>query len=242
MNVIVIKKEGINIDNEIKILNKYGVFESDDKPKLVFSFGGDGTILKALFYAIKYDIPIVPINYGKVGYMADIDAKDFEDIVVEILQNRYRLSIRNILETEIDNKKYYALNEISIRSYNLTDIEIYDNDELITSYRSDGLIISTPTGSTAYSMSCGGSIIHPSLKVINIVAIAPQYLGVRPLILPDTKLKIKSKANIFIDGKIIGKKDIIEVKFSDKTISFVEPKNKNYYEILKSKLDWRGSK
>lgn len=242
MNAIIIQKDNIDISKELEILEKYKIYNSLENPEYIFSFGGDGTIIKTLKYALEYDIPIIPINYGKVGYLADIEVKDFEKCLIEILNNKFSILNRYILEVKIDNTIYYSLNEVVIKGYNLSNIDIFDQDKKITSYRSDGLIISTPTGSTAYALSAGGSIIHPSLKLINIVAIAPQYLGVRPLILPETNLIVKSDQNIFIDGKKIGKSDSISIKISDKFVKFVEPNSKNYYEILSNKLDWRGSK
>ena len=147
-----------------------------------------------------------------------------------------------MLECKVGMKKYYALNEIAFKFENMGELSLYDENVEITGFRGDGLIISTPTGSTAYAMSAGGSIIHPSIKVLNIVAISPQYLGTRPLILPDRNLKVISKARIYVDGKLKKKfcKEVF-IKYSEKYIELIEPQDKNYYYILKKKLDWRGT-
>lgn len=242
MKVMIIKKENIDISLELNILKKENIEIVESNPDYILTFGGDGTTLKSLDYAIKYSCPIMAINYGRIGYMADIEAKDFLSIVKELKTKNFNLSRRYLLECVVDNKKYYALNEIAFKFDIIGELILYDENVEITGFRGDGLIISTPTGSTAYAMSAGGSIIHPSLKVLNIVAISPQYLGTRPLILPSKKLKVKSKAKIYIDGKIKeNANDVVYVSYSDKYIELIEPKNKNYYYILKKKLDWRGS-
>lgn len=241
MNVMIIKKSNLDISKEILILKKENINIVENDPDYILTFGGDGTTLKSLKYAIKYNCPIMAINYGRIGYMADIEAKDFKKSIIDLKNKNFDLSKRYLLKCVVDNKKYYALNEITFKFETMGELILYDDNLEITGYRGDGLIISTPTGSTAYAMSAGGSIIHPSIKVLNIVAISPQYLGTRPLILPDRKLKIKSQAKIYIDGKIVEKNgDIVHISYSDKYISLIEPKDKNYYYILKKKLDWRG--
>ena len=129
----------------------------------ILTFGGDGTILRALKYAIKYMVPILAVNFGRVGYMADIDSKYFRTRIEELLDNNFNLSKRYLLECSINDKKYYALNEIAFKFDRVGELVLYDEDKEISGFRGDGLIISTPTGSTAYAMSAGGSIIHLSL-------------------------------------------------------------------------------
>ncbi len=239
MRVLVVKKDNLDITNELKTLNEMGIEIVENNPDYIISFGGDGTMLKALKYAIKYSKPIIPINYGRVGYMADIKACELEFAINEIKNNKYILSKRYLLGYYLGDKIAYALNDIVFKNDFLDEIYLYDNNKLITTYRSDGLIISTPTGSTAYAMSAGGSIIYPELKLLNIVAIASQYLSTRPLILGNTKLKVCSNSNIYVDGKKVCKNKEIYVEISGKYIEILELKNKDYYNILKTKLEWR---
>lgn len=243
MKVLIVKKDGIKIEKELEILKEYDIQIVDEYPEYILTFGGDGTILRALKYAIKYMVPILAVNFGRVGYMADIDSKYFRTRIEELLDNNFNLSKRYLLECSINDKKYYALNEIAFKFDRVGELVLYDEDKEISGFRGDGLIISTPTGSTAYAMSAGGSIIHPSVKVMNIVAIAPQYLGTRPLILPEKNLVVKSNAKIYIDGK--QKSHFcpqVNVRYSDKYVQLIEPKDKNFYYILRKKLDWRGKK
>lgn len=241
MKVAIIKKDNIDIGSELEILKNKGVEITEDNPDYILTFGGDGTTLRSMQYALKFNKPILSINYGTIGYMADIEAMDFEKIIDDLKIGRYNLSKRYLLECHIENKVYYALNEVAFKFDIIGNLTLYDEDIEITGFRGDGLIVSTPTGSTAYAMSAGGSIIYPTLKVLNIVAISPQYLGTRPLILPDRKLKVKSNSKIYIDGKLRGEnKGEVRINYSKKYINLIEPKDKDYYFILKKKLDWRG--
>ena len=242
MKLCILKKDDINIQKYEKIIKKMGFSIDDKNPDFILTFGGDGTILKSVNIAIKYDIPIIPINFGKIGYMADIEKEELEEVLLDIKKGDYTLSSRNLLKCIINEKEYYALNDVVFKSENISYYELYENTKYITRYRGDGLIISTSTGSSAYAMSAGGSLIHPSLKVINIVAIAPQTLSARPIILPPTSLNIKSRSNIYIDGlKVSSNNDIlINISFSDRKIKLLNSKTKTYYDILKTKLEWLG--
>lgn len=244
MKLCILKKDNINIQEYEKIIKKLDFTIDDKNPDFILTFGGDGTILKAVDIAIKYDIPIIPVNFGKIGYMADIEKEELEEVLVDIKKGDYTLSVRDLLKCIIDDKKYYALNDVVFKSEHISEYELYENDKYITRYRGDGLIISTSTGSSAYAMSAGGSLIHPSLKVMNIVAIAPQTLSARPIILPPISLNIKSSSNIYIDGlKVSGDNtSVINVSFSDKRIKLINSKTKTYYDILKTKLEWLGYK
>lgn len=239
MRVIIIKKDGIDITKELELLKKKNIQIVKDNPDFILSLGGDGTVIRSLNYALKYDVPIIPVNFGRVGYMADIESKEFEPMLDRILNNEYNISKRKLLQFNNDGEECHILNDIVFKSENVAEIDIFDDKEKITSVRGDGVIISTPTGSTAYALSSGGSILHPSLNLLNIVAIAPQYLGSRPLVLPMMSLRVISNCNIYVDGKKIGKIKELKIFPSYKELKIVEPKNKSYYSILKNKLEWR---
>ncbi|VWL85147.1 NAD(+)/NADH kinase [Oceanivirga miroungae] len=239
IGIKVVKKDGIDISKQLEILKENGFIETNENVSYIFSFGGDGTILRAKNYSLKHMVPIVAINFGKIGYMADIESKDIKKVIDSIKNNEYKLSKRYLLECNIDDKIIYALNDIVFKNEYIEEIKLYDNNNLITSYRADGLIISTPTGSTAYALSAGGSIIHPELRLLNIVAIASQYLSNRSLILKDTILKVVSDSNIYVDGLKIGNKKNVSLKLSDKYVEILETNDMNYYNVLKNKLEWR---
>lgn len=240
MKVFIIKKDELNIDEEIKILKKYDITITDKKPDYIITFGGDGTILKAVKFAIKYNVPIIPVNFGRLGYMAEIEKTDFEQSLKNLINKEYNISRRYLLECRIKDKIHYSLNEIAFKYENIGETKLYDNDKKICSFRSDGLIISTATGSTAYAMSAGGSIIQPNLKLLNIVSISSQYLSTRPIILGDILLRIESNANIYIDGKKQESDINVSVYYSNKYIELIESKDKDYYYMLNKKLDWKG--
>lgn len=239
MKVLIIKKEGLDISKEISILNKYNIEISEKNPEYILTFGGDGTILKAFNFALKFDIPILSVNYGRIGYMAHIEKENFENSLINLISKKYNIVRRDLLECKMNKEKFYSLNEVSFKYLTIGEISIFDKNINVCSFRGDGLIVSTATGSTAYAMSSGGSIIHNSLKVMNIVPISAQHLSTRPLILPNTTLKIHSKAQIFIDGISKGYSDIVKIRYS-KSIKLIEVENIDYYSILKNKLDWKG--
>ena len=239
MKVLIIKKEGLDISKEISILNKYNIEISEKNPEYILTFGGDGTILKAVNFALKFDIPILSVNYGRIGYMAHIEKENFENSLINLMNKKYNIVRRDLLECKMNKEKFYSLNEVSFKYMTIGEISIFDKNINVCSFRGDGLIVSTATGSTAYAMSSGGSIIHNSLKVMNIVPISAQHLSTRPLILPNTTLKIHSKAQIFIDGISKGYSDIVKIRYS-KSIKLIEIENIDYYSILKNKLDWKG--
>lgn len=239
IRIKIIKKDEINIEKEIELIKEYGFEIVEDKVSYIFTFGGDGTILKAMYYSLVHKAPIVAINFGKIGYMANIESKDLQKLLNCIKNKEYKLSKRYLLECKFENKLIYALNDIVFKNEYLDEIKLYDNESLITTYRADGLIISSPTGSTAYALSSGGSIIHPELRLLNIVAISSQYLSTRSLILKDTELKVVSNSNIYVDGKKLKKEKIVNVKLSNKYIHILELKDSDYYNVLKNKLEWR---
>ena len=168
---------------------------------LFISIGGDGTILRAITFIKNLGIPVIGINTGRLGFLATIPVNDIEIALQNIINGKYRISERSLLtiETSLENKDIdsmnFALNEIAVSRKNTTSmitVETFLDGEYLTSYWSDGLIISTPTGSTGYSLSCGGPVITPETKSFVITPIAPHNLSARPLIIPDaTEIQLK---------------------------------------------------
>src|SRR5690606_18302955 len=173
----------------------------DSSFDLFFSIGGDGTILKSITFIKDLNIPLAGINTGRLGFLASIQKEEIASCVPKILAGNYKISERSLLSIEVSpihndlDTFNFALNEISVIRKNTTSmirVETYLNNEFLTSYWSDGLIVSTPTGSTGYSLSCGGPVVEPSSNSIVITPIAPHNLSARPIVIPDTtEIKLK---------------------------------------------------
>ena len=205
---------------------------------LFISIGGDGTILRAITFIKNLGIPIIGINTGRLGFLATIPVNDIEIAIQNIINGKYRISERSLLtiETSVENKDIdsmnFALNEIAVSRKNTTSmitVETFLDGEYLTSYWSDGLIVSTPTGSTGYSLSCGGPVITPETNSFVITPIAPHNLSARPLIIPDAteiQLKVSGREEshlVSLDSRIATLENgtIIKIKKAPFTIKMV---------------------
>ncbi len=245
------------------VLNNYKDFKVytklDDSFDLLISIGGDGTILRAITFVKDSDIPIIGINTGRLGFLATIQDDEIEDALVSIFNKDYRISERTLLQIETDPKNKdleelnFALNEIAVSRKNTTSmitVETQLDDEYLTSYWADGLIISTPTGSTGYSLSCGGPVITPGANSIVLTPIAPHNLNARPLVIPDKteiKLKISGREDnylVSLDSRIatLQNNTTILVKKADFKIKMIELKNESFLRTLRKKLLWGEDK
>ena len=201
----VVEEEYFNDIKQHLNLNKTATFSSykelNNSFDFMFTMGGDGTILRAVTLIRNSNIPIVGINTGRLGFLATVQ-KDEIDLAIELLlQKKYEIKKRSLLSVTTQptiqslSSLNFALNEVSVSRKNtasMITIETYLDGEFLNSYWADGLIISTPTGSTGYSLSCGGPIITPQAKSIAITPIAPHNLNARPLVIPEnTKIKFK---------------------------------------------------
>lgn len=221
---------------------------------IVIVFGGDGTILDAARYAAPYALPILGFNFGRIGYMAELELSEI-DYLSQICEGNYTIDERTMLSVEIMNasrklrKSAFALNDAVLTNgalARLVDFELYEGGNLLTQYRADGLILSTPTGSTAYSMSAGGSIIDPHLDAICVTPICPHSLSSRPILFSDSAvLEVKNTSKrekmiyLTVDGKIsfeLYYNDIVRVSKSDKKTRLVRVKNSSFYSNLRAKL------
>ena len=243
-----------NID--IKQNSKIGAFKALDKSfDLLISVGGDGTILRAITYVGDLGIPVVGINTGRLGFLATIQIDDIQSALTEIFKGDYKISERSLLSVSTDPKHqdivntHFALNEIAISRKNTTSmitIETHLNDEFLTSYWADGLILSTPTGSTGYSLSCGGPVIAPDAKNFALTPIAPHNLSARPLILPDSTtvtLRVNGREDQFLmslDSRIVtlSNTTTVTVKKANFVIKMVELLDETFLATLRKKLLW----
>lgn len=220
---------------------------------LAFSIGGDGTFLRTAAVVGKKDIPIIGINTGRLGFLADITSKNLEESLTDILDGKYRIEPRTLLQLSTENNDFhgfnYAVNEIAVLKQDtasMITVHASINDEYLASYQADGILIATPTGSTAYSLSVGGPIMTPSSKAFIISAIAPHTLSLRPLVIEDTSilnLEIESRSGsylISLDGRseVFDSGTKLTIKKSDDTLKVVKTLEQSFYSTLRNKLMW----
>lgn len=224
---------------------------------LIISIGGDGTLIKASSYSIYNDIPIVGINMGRLGFLTTVD-KDDLDSLFSIINGNYKTSRRMLIDVELcSNKitdKFTCINDVVIGKAGISkicDLDVYYNDNYLTNYRCDGILVSTPTGSTAYAMSTGGSIIDPKLSVLNLTSICSHSSFNTPIVFNDNieiQIRInpnnKSKICLSVDGydtsKKISTSDIIKVRKSNYTLNLIENTKTDYYKIFCEKFINKG--
>lgn len=231
----------------------------DNSFDLLISIGGDGTILRAITDVLKLNIPIVGINTGRLGFLATIQENEIEAAIKSILKGHYKISERTLLsvettsETESIGALNFALNEIAVSRKNTTSMITVDthlNNEYLTSYWADGLIISTPTGSTGYSLSCGGPVITPGSNSLVLTPIAPHNLNARPLVIPsDTQIRLKVNGRepqylMSMDSRIVtlNNNDEVIIKEADFNIKMVELLDESFIDTLRKKLLWGEDK
>ena len=271
---IVIKKSAVSsesaaLDGLLKVLlknaqNLYSAdeFEFDgvenvdhknfnDLVELIIVFGGDGTLLGAARKFINSDIPILGINMGTVGFLTDVNIENFESVIGDIFKGDYVLEERSLVEAKFADQEVFGLNEVLIHSGSYAQLMRYRlliDGKTVYEQRSDGLIVATPTGSTAYALSAGGSIIHPELNIWNIIPMMSQSLSSRPLIVSNKKsMEIQliegplDHAMICVDGQ----KDIpikynnsISISRKNSSLKIIHPSNNDFYEACREKLGW----
>ena len=243
------------IDDSSNYKNDMGEYlshkEFSEKIDLLVVFGGDGTLLNSARQYLEYEIPILGVNMGNVGFLTDIKVENFHTLMQEILDGNYKIEERNLVSAKFNDNHLYGLNEVVIHSGAYAQLMRYRlnvNDKVVYEQRSDGLIIATPTGSTAYSLSAGGPIIHPSLDVWTIIPMLPQSISSRPFVISSNeKVEMElfegpsENAKICVDGQ----KDIdvpyglnISISKTKKTLKLVHPKDNDFFEACREKLGW----
>ena len=232
-------------------LNTDELYKTSD---MVAVFGGDGTILEAARYAAPHGLPLLGFNLGRVGYMAELELSEI-DRLADICNGNYTIDERAMLSVEVINsaKKVrstsYALNDAVLTNGSmarLVDLELYESGKLLSTYRADGLILATPTGSTAYSMSAGGPIIDPSLGAICLTPICAQSLVSRPIMFSDHSiLEVRNVSRrekviyLTVDGKVnieLYYDDVVRVTKSELSTRLVRVKDSSFYSNLRAKL------
>jgi NAD+ kinase len=260
---LVIEEKFLKILYEEKIVEKqYNTFTShkdlDNSFDILISIGGDGTILRAATFVRDSGIPILGVNAGRLGFLAKVQKENIALFLQIVLEKKYTISERTLLTidcypNEADIGINFAMNEISVSRKDTTSmitIETYLNDEYLNSYWADGLIISTPTGSTGYSLSCGGPILTPQVKGLVITPIAPHNLNARPLVIPDDleiKLKISGREEqylVSLDSRItlVNNNSELKIKKTPFQINMVEIPDETFLKTLRNKLLWGEDK
>jgi NAD+ kinase len=226
----------------------------DNSFDLLISIGGDGTILRAITYVKDLNIPIVGINTGRLGFLATIPMNKVEKALDEIFEGNYRISKRSLLAITVGEGEAvfdlnFALNEITVSRKNTTSmisVETWLDDEYLTSYWADGLIVSTPTGSTGYSLSCGGPVIMPESDSLVLTPIAPHNLNARPLVISSNKiikLKVSGREDehlVSLDSRIktLPNNTTITIQKAPFNMHMIELKDERFIETLRKKLLW----
>ncbi len=224
-----------------------------------FVLGGDGTFLSAVRWIGDRRVPIIGVKFGTVGFLAEITEDDLFSVAESILNNNFKTNPRMRLEIKVIRQgkevaKETILNDVVINKgalARLAHINTYINDQYLTTYSADGLIVSTPTGSTAYSLAAGGPVIHPEVPGIIMTPICPFTLTNRPLVVPESvriKLKLEKKTSDIMltfdgqEGLEIDHKDEIIIRKGNYPVEMISIPDQNYFDVLKAKLRWSGGR
>jgi NAD+ kinase len=261
---MVIESEFLAMLYDRKIVEKqYKTFSShtelDGSFDMLISIGGDGTMLRAATLVRDSGIPLLGVNAGRLGFLASVQKENIANFLQLVIEKKYTISPRSLLslqcipENEDISELNFALNEISVSRKDTTSmitIETDLNDEYLNSYWADGLIIATPTGSTGYSMSCGGPILTPHVESFVITPIAPHNLNARPLVIPDSteiRLRVSGREEFYLvslDSRIasVRNESVLTIKKTPYKINMVEIMGETFLKTLRNKLLWGEDK
>ncbi|MCX7798344.1 MAG: NAD(+)/NADH kinase [Melioribacter sp.] len=239
-----------NFTDNLKKCDYLDLYELIKKSDIIISIGGDGTMLNTAYLVRNSKIPIIGVNLGKLGFLAELDVKSFREFIPEIKSKNFIIEERIALSAFINSNELYAINDIVIDKgawSKMIELTIKIDEDYVSTFAADGIIIATPTGSTGYSLSAGGPIITPKSDVITLSPIAPHTLTMRPLVISsEQKITIIAhsllgKINVSCDGQrseIYDSPLEVAIAKSDNNVRLIHSKNTNYFEILRSKLFW----
>jgi len=243
----------VSEQGKIDLSDTISIQDDNFDADLALSIGGDGTFLNTAARIGRKQIPILGINTGRLGFLADVSTEDIIPALDAILAKRYRVEERSLLFVETSDgttfEYPYALNEVSVLkqdSSSMMSINASVNGEMVHTYQADGLIVSTPTGSTAYSMSVGGPLVVPQAQNFILSPVASHSLNVRPLIVPDSwiiELEVHSRSQnylVALDGRsmILEHKTKLHISKADYTVKIIKQLNHTFFDTLKNKLMW----
>jgi len=242
--------------SKVKVINESNIDSSD----LIISIGGDGTMLKSAKLSFKYNIPVTGINKGRLGFLTDINPSDSYKTLNDLLLGKFKTENRLLIETIINNGNDQksigiALNDVAIRrkeTGRMMQVTTAIDGNYINKHEGDGFIVSTPTGSTAYSLSCGGPILKPDVEALILVPICPHSLNDRPMVIPSNSeiliepiLVNEEIAEIALDGDSnyeIKQGETITINATKRPIKLIHPEDYDYFDVLRSKLLWGSNK
>lgn len=227
----------------------YDLCETSD---FLITVGGDGTLISTARKSLKFNIPILGVHAGRLGFLSNVNLEGFDDFILEMLDGKFRIDERAILETTLNRgdkeEKRYAFNDVVLTRSSVPQmihIETLVDSKPFNTYYGDGVIVSTPTGSTAYNLSAGGPVMFPLTNVFALTPICPHSLTQRPVVLPGRypiEMKTSSeKALVIFDGQDtveLGLGESIGIKLASKMVNLIHKEDFNYFEILKDKLNW----
>jgi len=244
-------KEKISIHGDVTTFNTYQ--ELKGNTDILFSIGGDGTLLDSVAFVRDSGIPILGVNLGRLGFLSSISREEILPAIDKVIEGNYELEQRTLLKLKSPEGLFgelsYALNELSITktdTNSLAVVGVYINDKFLNTYWADGLIVATPTGSTAYSLSCYGPIITPGSENFVITPIASHNLTVRPIVIPDNteiRLKVGGRNNLYqvgLDSRYHTINNTVElvIQRADFKINLIQLPNKDFYSTIREKLLW----
>lgn len=244
-------KDKVKLPPNTEVFSRYN--ELFNNAEVFLSLGGDGTLLDTLSLIRNSNIPVIGINFGRLGFLASINKDEIDTAIQALINKQFTLDKRSLLSLESENNLFaeenFAMNDITIHRRDnsaMMIIHAYMNNEFMNSYWADGLIIATPTGSTAYSLSCGGPIIYPSSQNFVITPIAPHNLNVRPVIVPDNyslSFEVEARESKFLlscDSRTVTveRSVKINIKKADFSVNLVRLNNESYLNTLRNKLLW----
>jgi NAD+ kinase len=220
---------------------------------LFVGLGGDGTLLDTVALVGRSQIPVLGINLGRLGFLSNVRLDAVDEALLAVKNGRYALQDRSLLEVTdhaaLLGTRNFALNEVSVTkrdTASMVAVHVHLGDDFLNTYWADGLIISTPTGSTAYSLSCGGPILHPTCGALVINPISPHNLNVRPFVVPDhytIRLRLEARAdrcllNLDSHGVIIDGHSTVTIRLAPFTVKLVQLEDQDFLDTLRTKLNW----
>ncbi len=259
-----LEKNGLNVllsrDNGLPgQTERASLSELADRADLFIAIGGDGTLLSSAAHALTGDIPLLGINRGRLGFLTDIRPAEMEASVGAVLTGNYTESKRALLSARLqlangDSVAGHALNDVVLTRQlpgRMIDFTTYVDDHFVNDHAGDGLIAATPTGSTAYALSCGGPIMQPGLDAIALVPICPHTLSDRPIVLPGSvTIRVEVHDHHGVPGEVtcdgqtlgpLGEGDTLVITAARERITLLHPPGYDYFELLRSKLNWGRS-
>lgn len=244
-------KDDVDFENEVVLFSNYK--EVKKNVNVLFSIGGDGTILSSVTFVRGAGIPILGINLGNLGFLSSTSKNEIDATITDVLNNNYILDKRELIRLNTNEKLFgelnFALNEFAVHkkdNLSMVNIHVYINDIFLNTYWADGIIISTPTGSTGYSLSCSGPIVAPGSKNFIITPISTHNLTVRPIVIPDdsiVKVKVSGRNKEFMVGldsryEVFNSSSELIISKCKFQVNLIQVASSNFFNTIREKLNW----